>query len=101
MKVTEVVHRLGWLEAAGLQLVETDDGGEKKNYLLQSGYGAGRVVLFQVPGKAQLNPKSPIPPEAVVVEGDERVRVLCAVAEADNGWDIGDQLEFTREPVTE
>ena len=101
MKV-KVVHQLGWLELFDLQLVETNDGGDRRNYLLQIGQRYGRATLYRVPGRAQLNPQSPIPPEAVVVEGDERTRVLHAIGEADNGWDNGDQrlLEFTREPAT-
>lgn len=96
----EVVHQLGWLELFDLQLVGTVDNGVRRNYLLQSGQRRGRNILYRVPGDVRIDPKSPIPPEAAVVDGDERVRVLRAIGEADNGWDGGDQLsEFVREPV--
>ena len=96
----QVVHQWGRLELFDLELVGTEDGGVRRSYLLQSGQRRGRAILYRVPADVRLDPKSPIPSEAVVVEGDERTRVLRAIGEADNGWGGGDQLsEFTREPV--
>ena len=95
----EVIYQLGWLELFDLQLVGTDDNGAKRNYLFQSGNRRGRAILYMVPGDVRINPESPIPTEAVVVEGDERSRVLHAIGEADNKWDAGDPLAEFMVPV--